>query len=196
MRDERFYTESAHPDFLRRAPWLYPIDGCFARAGHMAQSMERQGLPRPGKIFAFGRLRVKTPYAPVGWAYWSYHVATAYNFRGVTLVMDPAVDLLRILTLEQWMGLIAKNPSTIRLKVCDTYAYSPSQKCVGGGPQQERSTGYHLKGYLSAEWDNVAALRLRPEAVLGDQPPWLMAPVQDQLPPVPSEQPSQTSICE
>ena len=79
IRDERRYFDRSHPELIRRALWLYPRDGCFARAAHTAMSIERLGTERPGKVFAFGHLSMKTPYVSRGWIFWSYHVAAAYR---------------------------------------------------------------------------------------------------------------------
>lgn len=172
MRDERLYMHESRPQFLRRTTWLYPIDGCFVRAAHAAQSMARQKWPRPGKIFAFGRLRAKTEFAFRGYAYWSYHVAPAYRVGERAFVLDVTIEPLRPLELHEWIARMARDPNQVRISICDTWAYMPSQKCRGASPSQERSSGRHQKHYLSKEWAHVRRLGRVPERVLGLEPPW------------------------
>lgn len=191
-RDERYYTHSSDPEFVRRAPWLYPIDGCYVRAAHVARSLERAGIVRPGKLFTFGRLRLQSPYVVGKFAYWSYHVAAAYRQGSNARVFDPSVDSSKILSLDEWAKKITKNTAAIKISVCDTYAYMPGHRCVGGSDRQERSAQNHLKYYLPKEWNNVRRLGLPPERVLGEVPPWDLA--QPSLEITPTSAPSETTL--
>lgn len=174
-RDEAAYPNTASKNFKRRSPWLFPLDGCYAKSSHVAQSIERQGLVRPGKIFTFGHLRLKTPFDPRGWVYWSYHVGTGYRYGNQIIVLDPSVNYKSIMTFPDWLILTAKHPETIRVKFCDTFAYSPSWACVGGSRQQERATYSHILDLLPSEWNNLKNLHMDPEKLLGDEPPWKIA---------------------
>lgn len=175
---ERSRDEAAYPNpqirigFPRRSTWLYPQDGCFARAAHVSRSFERQGYVRPGRVYAFGRLRSPTPYSKSGWVYWSYHVAAAINVNGVAMVIDPPVDPRRLIPFQEWVNLIARDPSKITTRFCDTYAYMPGHKCVGGGEAQERGALLHQLGYLTDEWNNLRAMGFDPLKLLGNSPPW------------------------
>lgn len=171
-RDERVYTHPSRPEFLRRTPWLYPIDGCFVRAAHVAQSLARQNFLRPGKVYAFGRLRTKTDFTSRGWAYWSYHVAAAYEFEGQAWVFDVTVDASRPLTFQEWVSKISRNPSQVRVAICDSHSYMPSQRCRGATDRQERGFRSHQRFYHQREWNSLRNLRKNPEKLLGEEPPW------------------------
>lgn len=189
-RDERKYSDSSRPDFRRRALWLYPYNGCFVRATHTAKTFESLQLQRPGKVFVFGDLRLKTPYERNGWVYWSYHVATAFRFKGKVLVLDAGVDHLRPITFEDWITRIADDASETKVNVCDTWAYSPMNPCWEGRPSQERSAEKHLVSYLSDEWARLKRAGYAPERVLGDRPPW--TEIEDSAQPSPVETPAPT----
>ena len=171
-RDERIYAHGSAVDFKRRALWLYPYNGCFVRASHIAMSFERQGWPRPGKIFAFGDLRQRTQYDPRGTVFWSYHVGAAFRIGDVTWVLDPAVEAERPLTVAEWLSRISDDIYATRIKLCDTFAYTPINACTGGGRAQERSVVKHLTEYLPDEWSRLERAGWKPERVLGEEPPW------------------------
>lgn len=64
LRDARWLTMPGMRDFKRRSSWLYPDDGCFARAALGGQKLESWDYPRPKKLFIFGDLEVKTANSP------------------------------------------------------------------------------------------------------------------------------------
>lgn len=178
VRDVRIYTDPDQSHFKRRATWLYPVDGCYTRAAHMARGFERLKFVKPGKVFAFGTwatLRVKTPYAPNGKAWWSFHTAAAYRLGNRAMVLDPAIDPNRILPIEEWIGLIAPDPSKITVSICDGNAYAPSQTCIGGSEKQDYWAVSSLEDYLDDEWNNLVRLGHNPVKLLGDSPPWKSA---------------------
>ena len=53
-------------------PFIYPMDGCYARAHQMAMLMDDMGIVS-GKAFVEGDLFANTKYGEVNW---SYHVAS------------------------------------------------------------------------------------------------------------------------
>lgn len=173
VRDERMYVDDSRPDFLRRALWLYPYNACFVRAAHIAQGMERLGLLRPGKVFVFGDLRLKTPYDKRGRVLWSYHVAAAYRVGNRVVILDAAIDHMKPIPLEVWLAAITDDITKVKVSVCDTFSYSPINPCQGGLKRQERSTVNHLKSYLPDEWRRLQNLNMDPVKLLGTEPPWL-----------------------
>src|SRR5262249_45591815 len=145
---ERRYVNPDWPKFLRRALWLFPYNGCFTRAAHVAQSFERQGVQRPGKVYAFGDLGMKTPYDPSGSVSWSYHVAAAFRVDNEAVILDPAIKFDALLSLKEWLKAISSNVSDVKIAICDTFSYSPIDDCVGGDRDQERSLVTHTVSYL------------------------------------------------
>ena len=172
VRDERPYTHRRDRDFARRAPWLYLFDGCFVRASHISRSIASQGEMAPGRIFIFGKFKMKTQYSRRTWAYWWYHVAPAYRFQGKTYVLDPSVEPRSPMLLDDWVKKLATRGADTRISLCDSLAYLPFHVCQGGRPNQERSFEYHMNKFLDLEWREVKASGAAPERVLGDEPPW------------------------
>ena len=92
IRDSRFLHTNNNPDFERRIAWLYPDDGCFARAALSGIKLNDEVISRPTKIFVFGDLVYYTPYSPDGAVNWWYHVSLVVKYMGVYYVLDPALN--------------------------------------------------------------------------------------------------------
>ncbi|MFY7974851.1 MAG: protein-glutamine glutaminase family protein [Rubrivivax sp.] len=77
-------------------PFLYPDDGCFARAHEMCRLMIAMGL-EPQKVWIRGRLRTPTRNHPACHVLWGWHVAPTLCVRGnwfwmrQTVVIDPSL---------------------------------------------------------------------------------------------------------
>jgi hypothetical protein len=77
-------------------PFMYPDDGCFARAHEMCRLMLAMGL-EPNKVWIRGRLRTPTRNHPNCQVPWGWHVAPTLCVRGRwfwlrrTLVFDPSL---------------------------------------------------------------------------------------------------------
>ncbi len=152
-------------NFLRRGPWLYPANGCYAKAAHVSYLAKQKRLPQPGKIYAYGNLEFDSPYAKNGRrVYWRYHMAAAYIFNGQVLVVDPGMSATPI-TQEEWFRLISPTPQTIRAKYCDVRNYSPLATCVGGSGNGANLS--HVRGILRDEWRNLLRLGFNPQSLLG-----------------------------
>jgi hypothetical protein len=165
-RDIRLYDNPNSGGYRRKGAWYYPNDGCYAKAAHISHIAKERGHVRPGKIYAFGNLRLHTPYAMNGSAaYWSYHVAAAYHVDSTIYVVDPSVSGSGILTSAEWLSRISDNPAGVRVALCDSHSYSPYSKCRGGGG----TGGYlgHMKEFLRLEWSNLRKLGYSPDLLLG-----------------------------
>lgn len=169
IRDDRFLTWQRRADFPRRASWLYPADGCYIRAGLANQYLDRKQIPAASKIFAFGDLLVETPYYTTGRASWWYHVAQVVDVNGVNMVLDPAVESQRALTMEEWLARMG-DPKKMKVAICGIGTYLPKSRCkdsaiFGIAPELLNKT-------LDQEWDNLADLKFDPDTLLGEAPPW------------------------
>lgn len=77
-------------------PFLYPDDGCWARAHEMCRLIRNQGLT-PKKVWIQGRLYVSTKNNPLCGVWWGWHVAPTLCVRGPQLfqtqemVIDPSL---------------------------------------------------------------------------------------------------------
>jgi hypothetical protein len=172
VRDERFMILKDRPNFPRRISWLYPDDGCFARAALAAGRLASYHVPAPTKVFVFGDLGVKTPNAPFGSVGWWYHVVPVISFHKQIFVLDPAIDPKRPLPFMEWIGLMTPDPSTVTASICATDAYTPESSCADADPSVSKEALNDEKGYLKDEWKRLVFLKRDPVKELGDNPPW------------------------
>lgn len=172
LRDIRFMYTDDKPNFLRRCSWLYPQDGCFARAALSGQNVAKWGYKRPAKIFVFGNLKVVTKNAPQGYVCWWYHVVLIVGVEGRFYVFDPAIDPYRPLPLQDWLKTMNDNLLSLRATVCNPYTYVPNNPWKDATPAHEANALTDQKRYLNSEWANLTALGRNPERELGDNPPW------------------------
>jgi hypothetical protein len=152
MRDLRFLIVESKPDFLRRISWLFPDDGCFARAS---------------------LANVQTANAPGGSVTWWYHVAPLVEVDGVKYVLDPAMDPSRPLTLAEWLGLMSPEPGKLDVAVCKGGTYTPYDSCDREIDQKEQTAEREQGWFLDMEWDRLVNMNRDPVQELGDNPPWL-----------------------
>ena len=174
IRDERFLAEDTRPDFKRRISWLYPHDGCFARAAMAGQKLDTWKVIRPAKLFIFGSLNVKTPNAVAGSVSWWYHVVPlVVDEDGEYLVLDPAINPKKPMLVKDWVLTMISDVKNVKLSVCNAFSYVPSSSCLEANAKTEEPSATSQKYYLSQEWQNLVSLKRSPEKELGDFPPWL-----------------------
>ncbi len=172
VRDSRFLRHDGMPDFLRRSSWLYPDDGCYARAAMMGKLLEAADFARPKKVFIFGDLKVKTANSPDGAVGWWYHVAPIVTVGEASYVLDPAIDPLKPLPLDAWVKTMGEDAATVKLAVCSEHSYAPSSVCAQAPAEAEADAEKDQRSVLPLEWDRVEKLGRNPREVLGDNPPW------------------------
>lgn len=158
--------------FNRRATWLYPDDGCYARAALMSLHYTEVTQAEPSKIFAFGDLRVQTPNSLDGFVTWWYHVAIAYRVENQVYVLDPSVDPTGPLLLKEWSRRISPQPQSTKFSLCTKDAYDPDSNCFAQNQSNPSRTYYEQRFFLSPEWDRLLELGRSPEHELGSFPPW------------------------
>ncbi len=181
LRDLRFLRdpEPGRDTEPRRISWLYPDDGCFARAAMMRRKFVEwesdNSLPRsrgPQKVFVFGSLRVETNNSPSGMVRWWYHVAPIVRVGDEVLVVDPALSPAEPLTLTDWALRQSNSLGSLRFALCEPYAYDPGSSCLDPGEDSESRADAHQQTYLRREWSRQIRLGRDPERVLGEEPPW------------------------
>ncbi len=156
LRDEKFIETASG---LRRPSWLYPDDGCFARAAMANRVAFQEFMPVPSKVFAFGNLRVKTTNHPRGSVSWWYHVAPIVQVGETKYVLDPAIEFSRPLTLEEWLGRMG-SPEKMKVSVCSSGTYSPGDNCDKETNGLELRALRTQKHYLSLEEQRARRLGL------------------------------------
>jgi Glutaminase len=155
--------------------WLFPDDGCFARAEIAAQWLEERGYPKPAKIFIFGSLRAQTSHHPDGEVEWWYHVVVGYKTARGLMVFDPSVDPREPLTLKAWSD--SMGDTNVTYSFCDRNSVDPDSTCVGGAPENPAKTAAYEQDFLDQEWDRQIELGRDPTRILGDEPPWIKTSV-------------------
>ncbi len=173
FRDLRFMTVPTRPDFMRRSSWMYPDDGCFARAALAVRNLVQMAVSAPKKVFAFGDLRVKSANAMGGEVTWWYHVAPLVEIAGQKYVLDPAINPAGPLKLEDWLAKMNEDPSSIEVSVCESGAYTPGDDCAKSTDGIESGAQSDQVWYLEQEWQRLKDLNRNPEEELGEHPPWL-----------------------
>lgn len=171
-RDDRFIEWSRRPGFLRRSTWLYPDDGCFARAALVNQHFEQWNKVRPMKLFAFGNLHAETDNAPSGSVQWWFHVVPVVSNGKELIVLDPALNPHAPLSMIDWLKRMSRNPKEIMVSLCNTYSYAPEDSCLKAGPNTDAEALSEQKDYLGSEWTRLTNLGRDPEQELGENPPW------------------------
>jgi len=154
----------------RRPTWLYPDDGCFARAELVNREAEKRGHTVPLKVFVFGNLSAETTNHPDGMISWWYHVAPILKNDGEVYVLDPALKATEPLTLKDWVGRMSDEKAEV--SVCVGTAYDPGSLCFkdeGGTASRAIADESY---YLESEWERIEDLGRNPEDELGDRPPW------------------------
>lgn len=172
IRDFRFIDDPDHPSDLRRITWLFPDDGCYARAALAMDLVRNSGLALPKKVYIFGNLRVKTPNMPAGKTGWIYHVAPIVSVNKVNYVLDPALEPRRPLTLSEWMYKMVKNEKDARIAICSENTYIPGQSCLNSTAEDGASAYADQTEYLPEEWNNLIKMNRDPAKELRDFPPW------------------------
>lgn len=77
-------------------PFLYPDDGCWARAHEMCRLLINMGLS-PSKVWIEGNLVASTKNNPICYVWWGWHVAPTLCVRGPSflqtqdMVIDPSL---------------------------------------------------------------------------------------------------------
>ena len=157
IRDEKFLVWSVMPAENRRTTWLYPDDGCYARASMVTRMAYQSLLPIPKKVFAFGDLTVKTPNSSYGSVSWWYHVASIVEVAGVKYVIDPAIDYEKPLTLLDWLSKMG-DPTKMRVAVCASGTVSPKSNCAVETGGQEIWSFNVQQTFLRYEWERMKKL--------------------------------------
>ena len=107
-------------------PFLYPDDGCWARAHEMVRLMLAMGL-KPKKVWIQGwPLHPDTKNNPNCTVYWSWHVAptlcvrsTKWFYFGKRMVIDPSLFITPV-SKTDWKN-VQKNPNATLTDTDGTY---------------------------------------------------------------------------
>jgi hypothetical protein len=170
IRDSYFVKAGYTP---RRLTWLYPDDGCYARAELAAEHLVDHQAVTPKKVFAFGELHAATNNSPNGWVEWWYHVAVVYRVDNTAYVLDPALNPHAPLTLAQWGQAIGDGKTAVNYSICSKDAFDPDSACVKPPKIDEQMAEHEQEVFLPEEWNRLLELGRDPEKELGNQPPWL-----------------------
>jgi hypothetical protein len=173
IRDIRFLVD---PDFVsiqRRSSWMFPDDGCYARASLAIQNIQKRNSITPLKIFAYGNLVAKTANTFEGTVTWWYHVAPIIGAQGNYYVLDPALEPKRPLLLKEWASRLGQS-QYISFNLCQPHTYLPYSSCDNpSGTEDENALADQL-GFLPLERERILELDRNPDEELGEHPPWVL----------------------
>ncbi|MBX3018724.1 MAG: hypothetical protein KF767_12600 [Bdellovibrionaceae bacterium] len=167
VRDKRILKDGKGR--ARRLTWLFPDNGCFARAELMNEEAGNLGLTKPGKIFVFGNLQVRTDFHPDGLVTWWYHVAPVVRVGNDVFVLDPSMDQYKPLPVAEW---VRQMDSAVDVSICSSHSYDPDSLCDYKAGSQARRAIMDENFFMIEEWNRVLDLGRNPEYDLGDFPPW------------------------
>lgn len=170
VRDTRFISDE---NFPRRLTWLYPDDGCYARAEMVSQKIIAQNFTEPKKIFVFGNLVAKTTNSSSGSVRWWYHVAVIYRVGTTAYVVDPALNPQKPMTLAEWNKAVGGGEANLQYAICSHDTFDPDADCYNPRPMSATQAESEQRGFLQDEWERLLDLNRNPEKELGDSPPWL-----------------------
>ncbi len=169
IRDKRFLR--ANTEFPRRLSWLYPDDGCFARAELMRIQLEANHSLSPTKLFIFGDLNVQTNNHPDGIVSWWYHVVPAFRIGHKLFVFDPAIDSSRPLLAQEWFSkMLDTRSANFKVALCEPKTYGPYDSCAN--PTRNTEVQGDILRYLEDEWNRLLEMQRNPHQELRDFPPW------------------------
>lgn len=172
VRDTRFLA-SRDPNFPRRMTWLFPDDGCYARAQLAGMKLKEHNFPAPKKVFVFGNLRAKTNNTQSGSVSWWYHVAVSYRVGAQVYILDPAIEPSRPLKLEEWNQAVGGEKSFVKYSVCEMDTFDPGSHCSDPVAATDREALQEQAVFFDQEWNRLVRLKRNPEQELGENPPWL-----------------------
>ncbi len=145
-------------------PFLYPDDGCWARAHEMCRLMINMGL-RPRKVWIQGSLYVHTRNNPACHVGWGWHVAPTLCVRGPAwfqtqdLVIDPSLFTVPV-DEPTWKGVQGDPNATLTPSDASDYYWGQTDPTYS-------QTNYYL---------NVYRLRLQNRALTVGPPPYANCP--------------------
>ncbi len=177
-RDERFMTDPSFEHFMRRISWLYPDDGCFARA-QVAQKIIREHVPESdlGKVFIFGSLQVETKNSPEGRVSWWFHVVPASRIGDQIWILDAAIDPSKILKLEEWIAhMVPEGDTDFTVNFCKNESYGPGSSCLTPRTMDLEDALNEQSFYLREERNRLIEMNRNADEELGLSPPWLIEP--------------------
>jgi hypothetical protein len=169
IRDLRFIDSG--DNFQRRLSWLYPDDGCFARADLERSKLEEWRVTAPLKIIVSGDLSVKTSNSLNGTVTWWWHISKLIKVGDDYFVLDPSIEPKRPLTVREWLSTMVADPDTASVAICSPYTYNIYDDCAQTTDQLETAYQDQLH-FLELEWERQIELGRDPEKVLGHEPPW------------------------
>ena len=111
-------------------PFLYPDEGCWARAQQMCNIFLSSGA-NPGKVWNYGDLHVKTRNNPKCKVSWVYHVAPVFQVTSGGAVGDQVIDPSLFnapVTVSAWVNIQGDPTATQATSDASVFYRSPKGK--------------------------------------------------------------------
>jgi hypothetical protein len=179
QRDVRYMTGTNNPGVSRRISWMYPDDGCFARAEQFNAKVAAAGKTRPYKLFAFGSLRVYSSNSSET-VTWGWHVVPVVRrTTGEVIVFDAALNPCRPINWKEWLSFMVDDVNVFNtagsgfaISLASPTAYGPFDLKNGEPSHEAESLVDQQTRFLNYEWDRQVALGRDPNVVFGPNPLW------------------------
>jgi hypothetical protein len=142
-------------------PFMYPDDGCWARAHEMHKILASQGAP-PRKAWLYGQLQVRTKNNPNCSVSWRYHVAPTLPVENLgDHVLDPSMFRAPV-PVTQWVS--AQGGSMSALK--------PTEGTVFYRPESGTGLQYDINYTATRDALNTYRLKLAERSSRFGPPPY------------------------
>lgn len=175
LKTNRFLLDPTDNSLKRTIPWRYPLDYCFERAAASVILYDTGMLPRPGKVFAFGNLRLLSPYGPAPdniLSFW-YHVAPVVRDKQTNLVyvLDPSLNYEAPLPLENWLKQVVElsHDRELRVNICNGHGSVPFDVCSEASPLSEEQLAADVVNRLPPEWEHLQSKGINAQHLLTDE---------------------------
>lgn len=164
VQNQRIYNDTEIQFFLRRITWLYPDDGCFQRAAHIAIQLNLLALPKVKQLFVFNHITNN----------WTYHVAPVARVNGQVYVLDPAMNPNEPIALWNWLKLFTDSSANILSSLCDETTWDPNGNCQHysfdvNDKDENKSLQQWREEFQVLEREKLG---LNADSLLGENPPW------------------------
>jgi hypothetical protein len=143
------------------SPFVFPDDGCWARAERMCENLEKGGFPAmAGKVWIYGNLVARNRNHPGCSVRWDWHVAPVVSVGNSRYrVFDPAIDDRGPLPYDEWRSRI----SGVRdVRFTEAWVYKMAQPDELRAETKDRESDDTIEIFRLRLLERIARLKRNP----------------------------------